>query len=335
MFCSILKYLSDNQLYVFLNKNYNFNIFGINNIIYMFDYSNTKQGTMRIKLDSNKDIGGRPFNDFLAINNCIFDNNKIFKLIENEPEHGFVFYMKMLCFINKRGYFISWDDHTRIDFAKQMYVPTQISDQLLPMCIELDLFDKKTFAVANDITSASIQKRWLKQSRRKASVVMYNRNILLDAKFVVATKVPGFKLLNDQGIELRYLAKAKVAAVKRATLKENNRYDKRYVRSFATAKFEEQSLKYQSEITPAWHDSFSKFCKLIVTQYRGILESDIQITIEDYIKTYLETKFTVREVNETLKMVESSTKSTTKILDLFIVCLSKVRSSVQTNVKAS
>jgi hypothetical protein len=299
----------------------------------MFVYSNTKQGYMRIKNDSNKDVGGRPPAHFLSINNCIFDSNKIFLLIDKHPEHGFIFYMKMLCFINKKDYFITWDDDTRIAFSKQMHVPTHISDHLLPECMDLGLFDKNIFATANDVTSLSVQKRWIKYHRRKPKLIMYSRNILLDPKFIVSTKVDGFKLLNDKGTELKYIDKAKAVANRREASKEQTRYDKRYVKTFAVAKFEDQSIKYQTDINISWHDSFSRFCALIVSNYKGILESDMQITIEDYIKTYLETKFTVREVNETLKMVESSTSNTTKILDLFNVCLSKVRSNGEPNIK--
>lgn len=290
---------------------------------------------MRIKKEINKDPGGRPPNAFLSINNCIFDSNKVFTLIEKYPEHGFIFYMKMLCFINKKDYFITWDDDTRIAFAKQMHIPTSISDTILPVCMDLDLFDKNIFATANDITSLSIQKRWIKQSRRSKEVIMYNRNILLDAKFIVATKVPGFKLLNDQGNELKYLAKAKSLAMKRADARENNKYDGKYVKAFAKAKWEDQSLKYRENTPKNWYESFIRFCNLIIKEYPGILDSDSQISLEEYMKLYTDTKFVTNEISVTLKMVEESTRNDSKIFDLFKLCLSKIRSNENSNVIAS
>lgn len=287
------------------------------------------------KIDQTKINRGRPCNqnvEYVALNNCIFDDPKVFTLMERNPEKGFTFFIKMLCYINKKDYFIKWDHDTRIDFIKEMHLDVTSIDHLLSECVDLGLFDKNIFEKENCITSAAIQKAWIKMAKRKTEVRMYSKNILIDAKFVLATCVPGFKLLNDSGDELQFLVKAKTQAKRKAEIRQSIQYDKKFVKAISKAKWEQQTIDFKAKYNQTFFNSYKHFCKIIIEQYPGILESDYQINLDEYIELFKQTKFTETDIISCMQSVAKTATFESKIFELFKQFLSKNKAKDNSHV---
>jgi hypothetical protein len=251
---------------------------------------------------------GRPTsqdNKFVALTNDIFDNKKIFKLIEQHRSDGFMFYTKMLCFINKNSHFIFWDDDCRMSFAKDMHVDIAIIDPFLETCIELDLFSKEIFEKHNVITGLTIQKFWLKFNKRRKELVMHKDILLLDIKSIAELKIPGFKILNKKGSELQSFAKAKHVANIKA--EKRKKFDKRYINAFLKTNWDDRPQSFKETHSKVIYTSYKNLYSLIRLSYPDIMESDCQISFEAYSEMIKQMRLSEAEIIILLKQICDST----------------------------
>ena len=87
------------------------------------------------------------------------------------PIFGYAIYFKLLEYgYSNNGYFIEWTEiHKKVFLAKKCHnsiEETQL-DQIIQCCLEIGLFDRKTFKNNNVLTSRSMQKRFLEAARRR------------------------------------------------------------------------------------------------------------------------------------------------------------------------
>src|SRR4051812_28321848 len=118
-------------------------------------------------------MAGRPHKqglDYFSFDTDFMDDEKIEDLQELFPDTGPMFYIKMLCFIYKRGNYIEWNKTIRRQFLKlHPYKPDELS-QYMDALFDLDLFDKKLFTNYTVITSSSLQERYLYSTKRRELV---------------------------------------------------------------------------------------------------------------------------------------------------------------------
>lgn len=274
---------------------------------------------------------GRPSTQgikFVPVDLQINDNYKIFKLKEMYSWDGFVFFLNMLAFIYKRSYFVEWTEENRFLFSKQARCSTEVVDEILEGCIKIGLFDEKIFRETNSITSIGIQTRWLEQVKRRSKVIMYAKNNLLDAKYIFSLKVHGFKLMNDSGDELQFVAKANAKAKVKSDTKEIFQYDRAYVRANAKAKWHAQSTEFKAKYNQSLFEAFVFMCRTIVQKYKPLLESDFQINFEQYLELFFSTKFTADTLNDCLSLISETTTYDTKIYECIKQMISKKQATV-------
>ena len=80
--------------------------------------------------------------------------------------------------IYKEGYFIIWDDETKLMFASENHIEEEKLDEMIKFSIEKGIFDKTIYDKYKVLTSRGIQKRYL-HSSLKRSEVHFHKNFLL------------------------------------------------------------------------------------------------------------------------------------------------------------
>ncbi len=100
--------------------------------------------------------------DYFPLDTDIFNDLKIRKLIKRKGSEAVAMYTYILSIIYRDGYYTHWDEDLAFVTAEQLGITeTQITN-ILDCCLEMGLFSKRLFETEKILTSAGIQKRYLK-----------------------------------------------------------------------------------------------------------------------------------------------------------------------------
>lgn len=130
--------------------------------------------------------------EFFPIDTGFFDDDKI-ALIEGQfGIKGSYVAVRLLCKIYSEGYYYKWDEDTCLLFAKKLgegFVPNLVDDIVIGL-VRRGFFDKTVFDSFGILTSAGIQKRWLKLSNCVGDDFLLSKINLLGDRI----KIPRYKL---------------------------------------------------------------------------------------------------------------------------------------------
>lgn len=124
----------------------------------------------------------RPFKkglDYFPLDADIFRDIKIRKLIKAQgTSNGVLIYIAILCRIYKKCYYIEWDNDMPFIISEDTDFDENFISETLKNCINVDLFDEKTFIEHTVLTSKSIQHRYMKiceeAKRKHANIEIYD-----------------------------------------------------------------------------------------------------------------------------------------------------------------
>ena len=119
--------------------------------------------------------------DYFPFDVQFFSNDKLLAVSVEYGLKGEISVVHLLCAIYRNGYFIEWNDCTRIRLLKELPgVSADLLDKVVRRLVDWEFFDKTLFDTAMVLTSVSIQSRYFKAKRWKPESTMayllYNGN---------------------------------------------------------------------------------------------------------------------------------------------------------------
>ena len=111
--------------------------------------------------------------DYFPFDVQFFSDDKILAVSVEYGVKGEISVVHLLCAIYRHGYFIEWNDCTRIRLLKELPgVSADLLDKVVHRLVEWGFFDKTLFDTAQVLTSIGIQSRYFKAKRWKPEVTM-------------------------------------------------------------------------------------------------------------------------------------------------------------------
>jgi hypothetical protein len=80
------------------------------------------------------------------------------------------------------GYYIEWDEDSRLLFASENNSTIEFVDEVIEYCLKIKLLDDDLFRQYGILTSAGIQRRYLEAVWKRVEVVMYEEFLLTEIK---------------------------------------------------------------------------------------------------------------------------------------------------------
>ena len=109
--------------------------------------------------------------DYFPFDIDFFEDEKIVAISGEFGIKGEIVTIKLLCAIYKNGYFILWNDLIKFKLLKNLPgVSSELLDSIMNRLVLWGFFDKDLFDSMGVLTSAGIQKRYFKISKRRKSV---------------------------------------------------------------------------------------------------------------------------------------------------------------------
>lgn len=109
--------------------------------------------------------------DYFPFDIDFFEDEKIVAISGEFGIKGEIVAIKLLCAIYKNGYFILWNDLMKFKLLKNLPgVSSELLDSIMNRLVLWGFFDKDLFDSMGVLTSAGIQKRYFKISKRRKSV---------------------------------------------------------------------------------------------------------------------------------------------------------------------
>jgi hypothetical protein len=106
--------------------------------------------------------------DYFPLDVDIFEDDKIEPISGEFGIKGELAVIKLLCAVYKNGYFIVWNDLTKMKLLKRLPGYTSdLLDQIVHRLVKWDFFDKVLFDSDSVLTSLAIQERFLEATKRR------------------------------------------------------------------------------------------------------------------------------------------------------------------------
>lgn len=118
----------------------------------------------------------RPTNEklnYFSLNVDFFDDPKILLIEEQFGIKGGYIAVRLLCFIYSQGYYIEWSDDMALVFAKRVACSHALVNEVVGILLKRRFLNEGLFERYKILTSAGIQRRWLKvihDAKRKSSI---------------------------------------------------------------------------------------------------------------------------------------------------------------------
>lgn len=109
--------------------------------------------------------------DYFPFDVDFFNDEKIVAISGEFGIKGEIVVIKLLCAIYRNGYFILWNDLLKFKLLRDLPgVSSELLDSIMNRLVLWGFFDKDLFDSMGVLTSAGIQKRYFKISKRRKSV---------------------------------------------------------------------------------------------------------------------------------------------------------------------
>lgn len=115
--------------------------------------------------------------NYFPADTAMFRDIKVRKLLRYRRDGGLTVYMYLLCTIYGQGYYLERYDDLAFEVAEQTGLEEQLVAEVIDCCLTLGLLDRGMYERCGVLTSAAIQRRYLKicrQCRRRADLGRYN-----------------------------------------------------------------------------------------------------------------------------------------------------------------
>lgn len=113
--------------------------------------------------------------DYFPMDIDFFDDPKILMAEDKFGVKGGYIAVRLLGWVYRNGYYLSWDDTTALVFAKRVSngITHELVRDVVNLLVERGFFDKAIFNSRSVLTSNGIQKRWvdiIQKCKRKAHI---------------------------------------------------------------------------------------------------------------------------------------------------------------------
>jgi hypothetical protein len=110
-----------------------------------------------------------------------FDQQREIKYIESRHGlTGFAIAAKLLIYILRQGYYISWTEEVQGDFMIYTNTDKEVIELIIACAIDAGLFDAEIYNAHKVLTSKNLQEVFLKVCERRKSVQLCKEYILID-----------------------------------------------------------------------------------------------------------------------------------------------------------
>lgn len=117
--------------------------------------------------------------EHVPLDPAFFDDQKI-KLLDGKFENdGPLFFLKLLCLISKKGYFIHWDEETMDEYATIEKKDSERLNAILQYLLKRGLFDKGIYDKYRVLTSKGIQERFFDIVSRRAEIKVVRKYLVI------------------------------------------------------------------------------------------------------------------------------------------------------------
>lgn len=82
--------------------------------------------------------------------------------------------------IYNKGYFINWDDETKLMFASDNHIEEMRLDEMIDFAIEKEIFSKRIYNQYRILTSKGIQKRYLNSCLKRTEIRLHKKLLLIN-----------------------------------------------------------------------------------------------------------------------------------------------------------
>ncbi len=117
--------------------------------------------------------------DYFPHNSDLSSDDKIQYIEALYGLTGYAVYIKLLEKIYHSGYFMSWEDRDMTIFSRKNGLETTLCQQIVVSCIKEKLFNGDIFEKYSILTSAGIQKRYLKSCERRKIIHFFEEYFCL------------------------------------------------------------------------------------------------------------------------------------------------------------
>lgn len=114
--------------------------------------------------------------NYFPADTTMFRDIKVRKLLRYRRDGGLTVYMYLLCSIYGQGYYMEYYDDLAFEIAEQTGLEESLVADVIDCCLTLGLLDRGMYEGCGVLTSAAIQRRYMKicrQCRRSADVSRY------------------------------------------------------------------------------------------------------------------------------------------------------------------
>ena len=127
----------------------------------------------------------RPIKDgveYFPLDVNFFDDDKVKILRQKHKAKGMYMLLFLLCDLyRKNGYFMEWDEVKQSLLVDEMRCADEISlARLVEGCLSCGFFDKRVFEAYGVLTSAGIQRRYIRMFKSREMIYMTEEYFLLD-----------------------------------------------------------------------------------------------------------------------------------------------------------
>lgn len=118
--------------------------------------------------------------DYFSMDVTIFADRKMRRLVSACGLEAMAVLMRILCEIYKEeGYFVACDDDLLFDVADELGADESFVRQVVDKCVDVGLFDEKTYQAHSVLTSHRIQRNYIDATHRRADNRMDDRYLLI------------------------------------------------------------------------------------------------------------------------------------------------------------
>jgi hypothetical protein len=282
-------------------------------------------------------MAGRPHKqglDFFSWAVDFEDDEKISDLYEAHGDSGLMFFIRMLCFIYKRGNHIEWNKTNRLLFVKRNPYNLSEVDLYLPALIQIGLLSQRLYEKYDILTSSGIQERYLYMTKRRETVVYIKEYLLIDLDSYKAVR-HNVEVKSVAGETLKkYIPPAagekqkpkSKSSAKKDIVKPDQAYTVTDLRKELAEPYSDKSDEFKGWYNETEWASFIQFNQILDARFQQIRVSDYQLKISEFVELVETNNPTSDELQASFtRMLGLGIKKDISIYHRLITCLEFIR----------
>lgn len=193
--------------------------------------------------------------------------------------------------INKNSYFVVWNQDAFERVKSDMDITDDVLNGLIEKSLQTGWFDSDVFTDYKVLTSRSIQHKWYIKCRRRSLIQIDKRLDLTKSGF--KENLPQFEKVqfvdftNPKSEPITIKADPVAVAARTPVGFTESDFTGEEMKKFINVDYEDRLPAFKERYKNGTYSSYVSFCELIINKIPGILKSDRQITIRDFVDIFI------------------------------------------------